>query len=446
MDQAKEPPPAEQVRHTVHQLGDEAAALARECAPLKVHSAGKLYAAYRAALARPDVFASARSRAFGDVSDLAERSIRAELALALGVSERVASREIDRAILLEEGLPVTKELLLVGGILWEAGALICDVGGDVPRQRRGEYDWRAADLARELTPTQLRKPLARLREELQIESLTVRHEAARERRAVWVTPDCNGMAVLSALLPAHLAMGAYNRMDRIARSLRSDEAETRTLAQLRADACADILTDGDITGTTPDGGERVRTFLPGVRANVRITVPVLTATGHGEQPAELDGYGPIPADIARELVGTGSAFYRVLTDPVNCQLISVERLHRFAPDGMRVYIEVRDLTCRFPGCIRPASRADLDHAREWAKGGHTSIDNLLALCVGHHHVRHGEQWTYRMHGDGTAEWTSPTGRQVTTRPPEVPGATTGPRFREEVFPEEPPPLPGPTPF
>lgn len=446
MNQTNGQATAEQVRVTVYRLGDEAAALARDCAPLKVRSAGKLYAAYRAGLARPDVFASARSRAFGDVSDLAERSIRAELALALRVSERIASREIDRAVILEDDLPVTKEVLLAGGMLWEAGALICDVGGDVPRQRRGEYDHRASRMAREMTPTQLRKPLARLREELQIKPLAVRHETAKERRAVWVTPDTDGMAVLSALLPAQLAMGAYSRLDRIARTLRRDEAETRTLAQLRADACADILTDGDVADSTPDGDDRPRTFLPGVRAEVRVTVPVLTATGHGEQPAELDGYGPIPADIARELVGTGSNFYRVLTDPVRCQLISVERMYRFAPEGMRQYIEVRDMTCRFPGCTRTAVTADIDHAKEWAKGGHTRLDNLLALCVGHHHVRHGEKWAYRMHPDGSADWTSPTGRQVTTRPPEVPGATTGPRFREQIFPEEPPPVPRPTPF
>jgi hypothetical protein len=146
------------------------------------------------------------------------------------------------------------------------------------------------------------------------------------------------------------------------------------------------------------------------------------------------------------LVGTGSSFYRVLTDPISCTLISVERLHRFAPDNMKKYIQVRDLTCRFPGCTRPATMAEIDHAREWANGGHTRIDNLMALCTSHHHVRHGDKWTYRLHPDGTAEWNSPTGRHVTTKPPEVPGATTGPRFREQIFPDEPPPIPGPTPF
>jgi hypothetical protein len=292
MNGSSEQPSTEQVRASVHQLSDEAAALARATAPLKTRSAGKLYQAYRTALSRPEIFATARSLARGDISDLAERSIRAELALALRVSERVASREIDRAVLLEEDLPLTKEVLLAGGILWEAGGLICDIGGDVPRERRAEYDERAVALAKEMTPTQLRKPLARLREELQIVPLEERHETARERRAVWVTPDVDGMAVLSALLPAQIAMGAYNRLDRIARTLRSDDEESRTLAQLRADACADILTDGDVTGTTPDDDERVRTFVPGVRAEVRITVPVLTAIGNGDQPAELDGYGP----------------------------------------------------------------------------------------------------------------------------------------------------------
>ncbi|NQX27805.1 hypothetical protein HQQ81_10680 [Microbacteriaceae bacterium VKM Ac-2854] len=349
------------MRNTVHQLGDEAAALAMECAPLKVHSAGKLYAAYRAGLARPDVFASARSRAFGDVSDLAERSIRAELALALGVSERVASRE--------------------------------------------------------MTPTQLRKPLARLREELQIEPLTVRHETARERRGMWITPDCDGMAVLSALLPAHVAMGAYNRMDRIARSLRRGEAETRTLAQLRADACADIR--------APARDFRVR--WSSSRRPAAADAYQDPCTSLESWRMDLDTRRPQAAfgySISESAdLGGAAAPLRARRDA---------RVHR----GPRP--DLRDAPASRKAASRNQESAKRDSDPQWVA---SATDRR-----GHHHVRHGEQWTYRMHPDGTAEWTSPTGRQVTTRAPEVPGATTGPVFREQLFPEDPPPIPGPTPF
>jgi hypothetical protein len=49
---------------------------------------------------------------------------------------------------------------------------------------------------------------------------------------------------------------------------------------------------------------------------VLVTVPVLSLLGATEEPAMLDGYGPIPASLARDLVAEGAeSFHRVLTDP-----------------------------------------------------------------------------------------------------------------------------------
>ncbi|NQX27428.1 DUF222 domain-containing protein [Microbacteriaceae bacterium VKM Ac-2854] len=442
MDQSRRQQAPHAVRETVREYGDEAAFLGRSMSPIALKRAQALYAGYRVGIARPELFAVGRSVHAEQVNDLAERSIRAEFALVMGVSENAAARELDYAQLLVEELPQTRALLADAAILWECGQLICAAARRVPLAARDVYDWRAAQLAPGLRPHQLKKALARLVEELQDQPLAERHELAKERRTVWLTPEEDGMCVISALLPAPVALGAYDRLDSIAKIIRKedeDDTETRSLAQLRADAFGDILLDGDINGTTPDSDDRARTFLPGVRAKVRIMVPVLTAAGEDEANAELDGYGPIPANMARELVGTGSDFYRVLTDPSTCAPISVERLKRFPPAEMRVFVQLRDLTCRFPGCVRPAAKAEIDHATEWVKGGHTAIRNLLTLCTSHHHVRHGEQWTYQLHPDSTAEWTSPTGRRVTTHPPEVPGATPGPRFRDKLFSEDPPP-------
>ena len=47
-----------------------------------------------------------------------------------------------------------------------------------------------------------------------------------------------------------------------------------------------------------------------------MTVPVFFLLGATEEPAMLDGYGPIPASMARDLVANGAdSFYRVLVDP-----------------------------------------------------------------------------------------------------------------------------------
>ncbi|MCM6764229.1 13E12 repeat family protein, partial [Rathayibacter sp. ZW T2_19] len=262
--------------------GDRADALARSAAPVLLAAAEELYAGHRAALGCPEAFARGLSRSESD--DLVERSVRAELAVALGVSERVVSRDLLHAQLLVEDLPCTRAALSEARVRWEAGQVICAVAATLPPPSRAAFDARAAPLAVELTPTQLRRRVARFRDELHAEPLAERHVRAREDRAVWVVPEVDGMAVLCALLPAPVAVGAFARLDRIARCLREGDGsgvpgEERTLGQLRADALADLLCDGDVAGTAPGGEPAVSTFVPGVRAEVRLTLAASTAAG-----------------------------------------------------------------------------------------------------------------------------------------------------------------------
>ncbi|MBO0985714.1 HNH endonuclease signature motif containing protein, partial [Rathayibacter sp. SD072] len=180
---------------------------------------------------------------------------------------------------------------------------------------------------------------------------------------------------------------------------------------------ADLLCDGDVAGTAPGDGPAESTFVPGVRAEVRLTLAASTAAGLDDAPAVLDGYGLVPAGVARELAGVAASFTRVLTDPRTGVAVSVGRTHRVPPPQMRLALQLRDQTCRFPGCTRTAARTEADHTIEWRHGGETALENLASLCVAHHHVRHGDRWTYVLHPDGTADWTTPTGRRITTRPP-----------------------------
>ena len=56
--------------------------------------------------------------------------------------------------------------------------------------------------------------------------------------------------------------------------------------------------------------------VPSPRAQVLVTVPVLSLLGATDEPAVLDGYGPIPPSMARRLITDGAdSFHRVLTDP-----------------------------------------------------------------------------------------------------------------------------------
>ncbi|QHF24434.1 DUF222 domain-containing protein [Rathayibacter sp. VKM Ac-2804] len=410
---------------------DDAAAAERAASPTRLRAAERMHRGYRIALTVPEAFARGASRS--ETRDLVERSVRAELAVAFGVSEREVSRRLEAAQMLMEHLPLTRALLRDARILWEVGEAICRTASSLPEASRAALDERTADGALTMTTTQLRRALRRWREELHEDPLAQRHARAREDRAVWVTPDVDGMATLCVYGPAPAVMGAHDRLRRIARTLR-DMGDPRTLQQLSADAAVDLLCDGDIAGTTPDAEHRPDpTFVPGIRAEVRLTLAASTAVGLDDAPAELDGYGPVPPDIARELIRTAASFTRVLTDPDTGAVDSVGRTWRVPPPQMRLHLQLRDQTCRFPGCTRSASTAEADHALEWRNGGETSLDNLVSLCTSHHHVRHGDQWSYKRVDDhGVLEWTTPTGRRISTRPPPLPGRPPdpppGPRF------------------
>ncbi|NQX05303.1 DUF222 domain-containing protein [Rathayibacter sp. VKM Ac-2856] len=401
-----------------------AAAAERAVSPMRLRVAEGLHRGYRIALTVPEAFARGTSRS--ETRDLVERSLRAELATSIRVSEQEVSRRLETAQMLLEHLPLTRALLRDARILWEVGEAICRTASSLPEASRAALDQRAAEAAPSMSTTQLRRALRRWREELHEQPLAERHARAREDRAVWVTPDVDGMATLCLHAAAPVVSGAYDRLRRIARSLR-DDGDPRTLRQLSADAAVDLLCDGDIAGTTPDPEDRPDpTFVPGIRAEVRLTLAASTAAGLDDAPADLDGYGPVPAPLARELIRTAASFTRVLTDPDTGAVVCVGRTRRVPPARMRLHLQLRDQTCRFAGCVRPAATSEADHTLEWRNGGETSLENLVSLCTGHHHLRHGDRWTYVTEGDGTIVWTTPTGRRVGSRPPPLPGRPPDP--------------------
>ncbi|MBI5341353.1 MAG: HNH endonuclease, partial [Mycolicibacterium rufum] len=103
------------------------------------------------------------------------------------------------------------------------------------------------------------------------------------------------------------------------------------------------------------------------------------------------------------------------------------------------FVRARDLTCRFPGCDRPAVFADIDHTQPYPHGA-THASNTKCYCRQHHLVKtFWEGWTDTQAADGTVRVTTPTGHTYTTKP-----------FSTLLFPSwntttGPPPPSGPTP-
>jgi hypothetical protein len=103
------------------------------------------------------------------------------------------------------------------------------------------------------------------------------------------------------------------------------------------------------------------------------------------------------------------------------EILDLGRTRRLASPALRQAVGLRDGHCAFPGCEVPVYRCELHHIRPWQDGGPTSLDNLVALCVRHHHLcepappgvdadgyaRPPDQWRIRMRPDGIPEFIAP---------------------------------------
>jgi hypothetical protein len=150
-------------------------------------------------------------------------------------------------------------------------------------------------------------------------------------------------------------------------------------------------------------------------AQVRVTVAATTLLGLDDAPAELHGYGPIPAGVARRIAADG-VWRRLITDPISGTLLDYGRTTYRVPAGLADHVRARDVTCVFPGCRRPADACDLDHTLAHHDGGPTAHDNLGPLCRRHHRCKQDRAWTLTQPRPGTYLWTTPTGRQYMRAP------------------------------
>ena len=80
------------------------------------------------------------------------------------------------------------------------------------------------------------------------------------------------------------------------------------------------------------------------------------------------------------------------------------------------FVRCRDLTCRWPGCDRPAHACDLDHTIPHAEGGPTHASNLKCYCRTHHLVKTFWNWREEQLPDGTLILKSAAGRTHVTTP------------------------------
>jgi hypothetical protein len=234
------------------------------------------------------------------------------------------------------------------------------------------------------------------------------------------SPDRDGMAWLSLYMPAETANAIWNRATALARGLQGPE-EPRTLTQLRPDIAAALLLNAP--GGSGTGGRNECAGIGNVPvpdAQVLVTVPVFALLGLTDEPAMLDGHGPIPAATARRLLTDGAAcFHRVLVDPRDGAPLEIGRTSYRLTKAMRRALTLRDGRCTFPGCNNRTPDNEADHLQAWQHGGTTGISNVAQLCPKHHRLKHNRPWApTQATRNEPPGWTSPAGRHYKGEQPD----------------------------
>ncbi|OMH33167.1 HNH endonuclease signature motif containing protein [Tersicoccus sp. Bi-70] len=221
-----------------------------------------------------------------------QRSAVAEIAGALQIGEKAVYALVRRADLLADHLSATDAALGAALLTGATATIIADEvqqyadglasatdGQEAAVFRHAMEDTESSLLDVGLAgcrPDQLKARARRLRERCHPISFSARHAAALADRHVRITPDGDGMAVLTAVLPAAVAFRIDGRLGEFARALQAAEtitdpgltadptvdsfgirrpaAPSRTLTQLRADVLADLLTGAaDLADCAGDG-------------------------------------------------------------------------------------------------------------------------------------------------------------------------------------------------
>jgi hypothetical protein len=142
------------------------------------------------------------------------------------------------------------------------------------------------------------------------------------------------------------------------------------------------------------------------RCNVMVRVDLdalLQGQVHPGECCEIDGQGPIPVPMARDLAN--DSFLRVIFHQAG-DIRAVCTLGRTISRRLRIALAARDRCCVVPGC-GAASGLEIDHVIPFADGGPTELDNLALLCHHHHFLKTYERWVLSHIGtadDGTPEW------------------------------------------
>src|SRR4051794_32249201 len=382
-----------------------------------------------------------------------DAAVAAELAAALNVSQGMALHQTHRGVALRDRLPAVAALFEAGLISdWLIRTIV----------------WRTYLITDEAAMTAVDAALAKrvtrwgalsvAKTEAAIDALVDEHDpgalrrsqtAAAEQTVQFGSPsDVAGMTSIYIRLNSPDAALMEQTVDEVARSV--CDADPRSTDVRRAHAIAAKVNgtafecackDPDCTGGT-SGDAPAKNTVVYVVADEESVDAAATAPAAGESapldaaPSEPAATDPQSAPSQPAQCHAPPAFVfgaGIMPTALLAGILQRAQIRQLPPPGADPpaepryapsratadFVRCRDLTCRFPGCDKPAQVCDLDHTVAYPVGP-THPSNLKCLCRFHHLLKTfwngATGWRDRQLPDGTVVWTSPTGHTYVTYP------------------------------
>ncbi|WP_148614069.1 HNH endonuclease [Nocardioides rubriscoriae] len=353
--------------------------------------------------------------AVGVPSQRRGRGVAAQVALARQESPHRGQVLLGLAKDLATDLPATRRALREGRLNEHRAQVVARETGGLGRSDRAVVDEGVCGDARLLDGLGTRALAAEVAKRayaLDPASVVRRHARAVGDRNVTVRPAPEGMAYLTGLVPMVQGVACWANLKESAEALRA-QGDPRSRGQIMADLLVERLTG--------------QSEAAGVPVTVDLVMSDATLVGAGHEPATVPGWGPVPAQVAREVVARASEAVqawvrRLYADPTG-RLVAMSTRQRLATDGLSEFLTLRDQgICRTPWCDAPIR--DADHVVAWADGGATDADQLQGLCEACDHTKQAPGWRQRVVDDDdgrhAVETVTPTGHRHRSRAPSPP--------------------------
>ena len=342
-----------------------------------------------------------------------EEAVSAELAAALRISQGLAGSQLRYARAMRERLPKVADVFKAGDIDQRTFVTIVyrtDLITD--RQLLAVVD---EQLALRMTrwPSMTQRRLAG-----QIDKIvaTADADAVRRRkerhteREIWFADLEGGISEIHGSLLSPDAHAVEKRLNALSATV--CEHDPRSREQRRADALGALAAGADRLGCRCRRSDCAAGKRPAATpVAIHVIAEQATIDGRGAAPAsELGADGLIAPELVAELAA--SARLIPLIHPADAAPEP-----RYVPSkALADFVRCRDMTCRWPGCDRPAADCDLDHTVPYAQGGPTHASNLKCYCRTHHLVKTFWGWRDQQLPDGTVILNSPAGKTYVTTP------------------------------